>query len=825
EGVRSSYFTLLLCTFFMQPLNKTNTIVQALRNAGASVLYRNSLASLLVFVLAIVLQVILPIVLPNRACLAQSDLAEDKPPTEIDFNTQVRPILSNTCFHCHGPDAATREADLRLDQEASASSVLDGRGGMPELLARILSDDPDLQMPPPHAIKQLSDSQKEILRDWVDAGASYQQHWSFVAAQRPKVPEIENTGWAENPIDHFVAHQHELQGLRPSPPANPETMLRRLSLDLTGLPSTPSQLANFRKQMDESGIEVALQSAMATLMSSRNYGERMALPWLEAARYADTDGYQNDRYRYQHAWRDWVIRAFNQKMPYDQFVLEQLGGDLLPEPTLWQQVATGFGRNHRINSEDGSIPDEWLVENVVDRVDTFGTVFLGLTIGCARCHDHKYDPISQKEYYQLFAYFNSIAEHGVGPNNGNSPPFVELPATWPLLAADDNHSLLPEPVKLRSARKEAGNGLKRPQAGSPKTVMVMHELETPRETYLLRRGQYNMPDKSQRLYPEVPAVLASGADPTTRLELATWLTSPENPLTARVAVNRLWQQFFGQGLVATSDNLGSQGTLPSHPNLLDWLSVELMESDWDLQHIQRLILSSATYRQSSITNSESVALDPKNKWLARGPRLRLSAFALRDQALALSGLLVHQTGGESVKPYMPEKIWAAFSNNKYKQDKGEKLFRRSLYTYWRRTIPPPTMMNFNAAAREVCSVGMERTNTPLQALTLLNNKTFVEASRALAERTMREASQETTGRLQFLIEIATGRAARPEELPILLSAYRDFSLQLSQDPKAIEDLLAVGESPRDSNLVAKEHAALTLVASLVLNLDEVITKE
>ena len=759
-------------------------------------------------------------------CLVEpsSAHAEEK----LDFGKDIRPILSNACFQCHGPDAQTREADLRLDLAESAAMVTEfDESGRSALLERLTAEDPDLRMPPPESLHQLSDSQKAKLLEWARQGAAYEQHWAFVAPRDQEVPKAAFQGWGDNPIDAFVAKAMQEEDFKPSPQAEPERLLRRLSFDLTGLPPSPKLRQGFRDQLSSSGREVAIAWAIDSLMSSRSYGEHMALPWLEAARYADTDGYQNDRYRYQHAWRDWVIRAFNDKMPYDQFVREQLAGDMLSDATLWQQVASGFGRNHRINSEDGSIPEEWRVENVVDRVDTFGTVFLGLTVGCARCHDHKYDPISQKEYYQLFAYFNNVAEHGVGPNNGNSPPFVELPESWPLLAVDEDRSIVPDPVKLNAARKgTAGNGLKRPQAGSPKTVMVMHELAKPRETYLLRRGRYNQPDTSELLKPQVPASLQlAGSAPANRLELADWLLDARNPLTARVAVNRLWQQFFGAGLVSTSDNLGSQGALPTHPELLDWLALELVRSAWDLQHIQRLIVSSATYQQSSRQSTEDEQLDPANRWLARGPRLRLSAFALRDQALALSGLLVQQTGGESVKPYMPEKIWAAFSNNKYKQDKGEKLFRRSLYTYWRRTIPPPTMMNFNAAAREVCSVYTERTNTPLQALTLLNNKTFVEAARALAQRCMQESSQDVRAQIVYLVELSLGRQANLEEVETLLRAYEDFRVQLRAERKAIDQLLSVGESPRSKELDPETHAALTLVASLVLNLDELLTKE
>ncbi len=747
----------------------------------------------------------------------------------VSFDRDVRPILSEACFHCHGPDAATRQADLRLDQADSAMQVITaGDVDASELILRIHSDDPDQQMPPPDSRKQLSRRQREILTRWVESGADYQDHWAFRRPVAPLPPAADPLAVSmasrhQNPIDAFVSDRLRREGLRMSPPASKPTLIRRITLDLTGLPPTPEEVDAF---LDDNSPH-AVEALIDRLMRSPRYGEQMAVPWLEGARYADTDGYQNDRYRYQHVWRDWVIEALNANMPYDQFVIEQIAGDMLPEATLRQQIATGFGRNHRINSEDGSIPEEWRTENVVDRVDTFGTLFLGLTIGCARCHDHKYDPITQKEYYQLFAYFNNIAEWGVGPNNGNSPPFIEVPESWPHLSPGEDRLIVPEPVKLRNARKEAGNGLKRPQAGSPKTVMVMHELQSPRETYVLVRGQYNMPDKTERLSPDVPVALRQSAQPppANRLELARWLVHPDNPLTARVAVNRIWQQFFGTGLVETSENFGSQGSLPSHPELLDWLAVDLMEGGWDLQRIQKKILLSATYQQSSRVTSQLQQLDPSNRLLARGARVRLPAFTLRDQTLAVSGLLAEKIGGPSAKPYMPPKIWSAISNNKYQQDKGENLFRRSLYTYWRRTIPPPTMMNFNAAAREVCVVRTQPTNTPLQALTLMNNTVFVESARFLAERMMRSGGASPAKQIDFGFRLLCGRLPSEKESQVLTAAYRRFVDQYEKDTESAAKLLAVGQTKRDRSLPTAEHAALTMTASLMMNLDEAITKE
>ena len=745
--------------------------------------------------------------------------AEEK----IIFNRDIRPILSENCFLCHGPDSGSRQADLRLDlAEAARAVIKPGNAGASELARRILSEDPAERMPPADSRKSLTSQQKQLLLRWIEHGAEYQSHWAFIPPGEPNPPEVGSTSWARGPIDQFVLRRLKKEGLEPSLPADRATLIRRVTLDLTGLPPTPEEVAEFLSDSSEAAYERLVDR----LLASPRYGEHMAAYWLEVARYADTDGYQNDRYRYQHVWRDWVILALNENKPFDEFVIEQLAGDMLPGATLKQQIATGFGRNHRINSEDGSIPDEWHVENVVDRVDTFGTVFLGLTVGCARCHDHKYDPISQKEYYRLFAYFNNVPEWGVGPNNGNSPPFVKVPASWPHLSPEENQFIEPEGVKLRAARTEAGNGLKRPQAGAPDTVMVMHELSEPRATYLLKRGQYNAPDKSQPLEPGVPQSLdSSSQQPRNRLELARWLVRPENPLLARVTVNRIWQNLFGVGLVKSSENLGAQGETPSHPELLDWLAGEFVQGGWNVKSIQREILLSATYRQASMVSRELLARDPENRLLARGPRFRLSAFALRDQALAMSGLLVDRPFGPPTKPYMPRGLWESISNNKYKQDEGEALYRRSLYTFWRRTIPPPSMTTLNAPEREVCTVRQDRTNTPLQALTLMNNVTFVEASRFLAERILREAGDEPQQQIRHGFLIAMARPPSSEEAAVLESAHRSFLERFQQDAEGSKGLLSVGEKPRDESLDAVRHAAMTLTASLILNLDETLTKE
>lgn len=743
---------------------------------------------------------------------------------EISFSRDIRPVLAAKCWNCHGPDVNTREADLRLDVRDDAGHVFERATDSPaELIRRIRSTDHDARMPPASFKKPLTEPEIELLTRWVNQGARYEGHWAFQTPTRPPVPKRILDGRPGNAIDSFVMARQSAMQLSMSPEASATTLIRRVSLDLTGIPPSMDEVDQFVRDDSPDAYEKLIDR----LLDSPRYGEHMAVPWLDAARYADTDGYQNDRYRYMHVWRDWVVMVLNENKPYDEFLTEQIAGDMFPEATLKQQIATGFCRNHRINSEDGSIPQEWHVENVVDRVDTLGTAILGLTVGCARCHDHKYDPISAKEYYQLFAYFNNVPEWGIGPNNGNSPPFVNVPKSWPNLSSDEDVAQTPEPLALRRAReKDKGNGLQRPQAGDNRTVMVMHEMDTPRQTYLLKRGQFDQPDKSELLLPSVPEVLNtfSRSTPANRLELAQWLVDPQHPLTARVAINRMWQQFFGTGLVRTSENFGLQGELPSHPKLLDWLAVEFVESDWNVKRIQKMILMSATYRQSSDVTPELESRDPENRWLTRGARFRLHPFALRDSMLATSGLLVDKLGGPPAKPYMPPKIWRAISNNKYNQDKGDQLYRRSVYTFWRRTIPPPTMVNFNSAEREVCVVRKDRTNTPLQALTQMNNVTFVEAARFLAER-MLQQSEQPAREIEFGFRQLLSRPPKTEEATILLDAYTAFRQQYCDDKEAALKLLAVGEKPRNPSLDPVRHAAMTMVASMMMNLDEAITKE
>ena len=736
----------------------------------------------------------------------------------LNYARDIRPILSDACYNCHGPDKKARKAKLRLDNRLAAmeSGVFsDG-----EMMARLTSNDPEVRMPPPDSNRVLSDEDRSKLVQWLKAGAEWpkdDRHWAFVPPVQPKIPELQSK-WEGNGIDAFILQRLKKEQLTPSAEADKATLIRRVTFDLTGLPPTTQETLAFINDRSPKAYEKVVDR----LLASARYGEHMALGWLEASRYADTDGYQNDRLRYMWVWRDWVIKALNDNMPFDRFVTEQMAGDLLSDRNFFTQVATGFNRNHRINSEGGSIPAEWIVEYVADRVETMGTMFLGLTLTCSRCHDHKYDPIAQKDFYRLFAFFNNIAEAGLGPNNGNSPPFVTVPKSWPDLSDEEAKFVVPEPVKIKVVQ----TSVPRPQSGAPNTVMVLHELNQPRDTYLLNRGQYDQPDKSEKLQPATPPILGTWNNnwPRNRLGLAQWLMDSEHPLTARVTVNRMWQHYFGLGLVKTSENFGVQGEHPTHPELLDWLATEFIRKKWDLKAMHKLIVTSATYRQTSEIKPKLLNRDPENRLLARGPRKRLTPYAIRDTALFTSGLLNGQIGGPSVKPYMPPGIWKSISNAAYKQDKGARLYRRSMYTYWRRTIPPPTMMTFNAAEREVCIVRKDLTTTPLQALVLMNNKTFVEAARFLAERALRLRITEPHKRLEWVFHTVLSRNPTQDELEVLVADLNLYLNDFTKRPEDAKKLLMVGDKKADANLSASELAAYALVISTIFNLDEAITQ-
>lgn len=1006
----------------------------------------------------------------------------------VDFARDVRPILSDSCFACHGPDEPTRKAGLRLDTREGAfaalkngeHAIVPGKPDESELIFRVEIDDPSTVMPPPESGKVLTADQVATLRKWVEQGAAWAEHWAFEAPRSHPAPEnLSDPNWVRTPIDAFVLQRLDREGLTPNQEADKETLIRRVTLDLTGLPPTLEEIDAFLAD----DAPDAYEKVVDRLLRSVHYGEHMGRIWLDAARYGDTHGLHLDNYREMWPYRDWVVRAFNTNLPFDQFTIEQLAGDMLPDATLDQKIASGFNRAHVTTNEGGSIEEEVYVRNVSDRVDTTGTIFLGLTIGCARCHDHKYDPVRTQEYYELFAIFNSCDASPMDGNEARYPPIVQVPTAeeqaqmqalrselgqarerlaiavaaipydlsadtheteyvrredfvwvddalppgakpggdtpWatasnpdhpvhsgahsfrnryegqgqqlflearPLIVGEgdtlfayvfidptnppreimlqwhsdawkhrafwgenlidfgaDNtperkamgalprsgewvrlevdaahvglkpgtkvtglaitqyggnvywdalgiHTWTPQPgrsfetlsawIRDRKANKLEGlpdsikqtltkeraarsaeelEGLKlyfvehgyakaeeslaphkqevarldreiRDLDGRIATTLVSEERAEPREAFVLKRGEYEL--KGEKVARNTPAFLPPiPADlPKDRLGFARWLVSPEHPLTARVTVNRFWQQFFGTGIVKTAEDFGSQGEPPSHPELLDWLAVDFRENGWDVKRLVKQIVMSSAYRQSGKVKPEALAKDPGNRLISRGPRFRLDAETLRDQALAVSGLLVDRVGGPGVKPPQPSGLWEAVgfvgSNTAvFKPDTGkEKVHRRSLYTFWKRTSPPPQMTTFDAPSRESCTVRRERTNTPLQALLLMNEPQYVEASRALAERALRTGASCDEDRLTLMYRLATGR--RPDEAAVsdLIALLEEMRSHYRADVEAAKQLIGVGETKPDPAFDPSELGAWTMVGNTLLNLDEVITK-
>jgi hypothetical protein len=770
---------------------------------------------------------------------------QGKLPKVVDFNFHIKPILSDRCFACHGPDKNSRKADIRLDEEKFAFMMLDSLeesylikpGDLDESLVfhRITSQDDEVKMPPPESNLSLSDYEIELMRKWIKQGAEWKPHWSFIKPEKASLPKVKQTDWPQNVIDYFILDQLEAMNKQPAARASKEKLLRRLSFDLTGLPPDLETIDAFLAD----GSGKVFENLVDEYLASPAYGERMATEWVDLARYAETNGIHHDLERNMWPWRDWVINAFNENMGYDQFVTWQLGGDLLPDPTYGQQLATAFNRNNRTTQECGSLDEEFRVSYVIDRTNTFGKAFMGLTVECAQCHDHKYDPISQKEYYQLSAFFNQVPEKGVTESfsenikhNQQSEPYLEL--------AEEEVKKIRQYINQQVEMEYANGSMqdkdkaylsnwKEEMEAMLLPVMIMKEKDTLRPTYILERGLYDSPGKEVSFgTPENIAPFSADLSKN-RLGLTQWLFDPENPLTARVAVNRYWQMIFGKGLVDTPDDFGSQGSLPSHPALLDWLAVQFIESGWDVKLLLKTMVMSATYQQASVANKSQLAFDPENLWLGRGTQQRLTAEMLRDQSLTMSGLLNEKIGGPSVKPYQPTGLWTQVSSGgrykrKYMVSNGKDRYRRSLYTYWKRIQPPPAMTIFDAASRNQCTVKRQSTNTPLQALVLLNDPQFVEASRALAYRMMNEGGNDLEQRIEYAFRWATSRRPDTEERIILESLYHEALDEFQKYPERADDFLDIGEFNNQEGLDKLELAAHAVMANAIINLSESLQK-
>ncbi len=745
----------------------------------------------------------------------------DKLPDVVDFNFHIKPILSDKCFQCHGPDANKRKADLRFDVQQSAYgelpenpgkfAIVPGSPDKSEVIFRIYSENQADQMPPPESNLTMSENEKQLLKKWIEQGAVYKQHWAFEPPQKTDPPSIANPNLAANEIDNFILARLEAHSITPAPRAHGEQLIRRLSLDLTGLPPSPGDVEKFLSDATDQTYEKLVDEYLSTPA----YAEHMTRQWLDVSRYADSHGYQDDSYRTMWPWRDWVIHAFQENMPYDQFLLWQLAGDLLPGATLEQVLATGFNRNHPITQEGGVIQEEYRSAYVSDRTNTFSKGLLGLTLECAKCHDHKYDPFSQKDYFSVYAFFNNVNEKGLQMDAVQAAK-KKYYADAPFI------TITPKEIK------EKLDFINMPMT-EPVDVMVLND-SAPRTTFVLARGNYDAPTDS--VVPSTPSSILAFPDslPENRLGLAYWLTNSSNPLTARVFVNRLWHMLFGQGLVKTLEDFGNQGALPSHPELLDWLAVDFMDHGWNVKYLLKKIVMSSTYRQSSSARPELQEIDPENQLLARGPRFRMSAEMIRDYILSTSGLLNREIGGPSVKPYQPEGLWEETNagNNRgiltsYARDEGPKLYRRSIYTFWKRTLPHPAMTLFDAPNRDLCEVRRQKTNTPLQALALQNDEQVLEAARVLAQKTAIEGGNDDD-LIESIFSQVLIRKPDESEKDIISSYYQQNLQYFTSQPEQASQLVRTGEysiEPTDTTRTA----ALMMTAQVLYNLDETITKE
>ena len=737
-------------------------------------------------------------------------------PDIVDFNFHVRPILSDRCFKCHGPDANKREANLRLDTEEGAFAalkedpskhvVIPGDPMQSVLFARIISNDTAEVMPPPSSNLALTKTEIEIIKKWISQGAVYKKHWSFIAPQKSKVPNVDNDLNPKNPIDNFVFTKMKEVGLAPNQPAEKEALLKRVSMDITGLPPSIELQNKFLNDASPNAYEKVVDE----LLSNKHYGEKMAIAWMDVARYADSHGYQDDGYRTMWPWRDSVIHAFNQNYPYSNFLTWQLAGDLLKAPTKEQLLATGFNRNHKITQEGGIIDEEYRIEYVTDRTNTFGKAFMAITLECSKCHDHKYDPVSQKDYYSMFAFFDKVPEKGLVGDiqlaSPGDPPNMQI-------TSEDVNSIL----KFIN-KKEEGDV----------TVMIMRDSFNIRPTRVLKRGVYDQPADTVEMSTPAAIMPFNSKYEKNRLGLAKWMLAPENPLTARVFVNRIWNEFFGRGLVKTVGDFGMQGELPSHPELLDWLAVDFRENNWNIKRLVKLIVTSTTYKQSASRTPKKIQSDPDNKYYSYFPRLRMSAELQRDLILSSSGILNKEVGGPSVKPYQPKGVWESTTSGRgelarYVQDKGDKLYRRGLYNFIKRTAPPPALLIMDASNRDQCEVTRLRTNTPLQALVLMNDPQVVEAARVLAQNTANEKISEDQ-KLEKLFRLILCRTPSEKELKMLRAYFDKEKIRFKSNKQNANAFLQAGEYPQIKTKEIGETAALMQVNQMLFNLDETTIK-
>ncbi|MES2828443.1 MAG: PSD1 and planctomycete cytochrome C domain-containing protein [Bacteroidota bacterium] len=768
----------------------------------------------LVYLMLTLLTIVYAIQACNRSSTDQA--ATEVLPDTVSYNFHVRPILSDKCFACHGPDANKREAGLRLDlpneafkalkDNPSAHALVPYKPDASEVFLRISSTDSAAIMPPKSSNLKLNPYEIAVLEKWIKQGAKYEKHWAFTPPKSPTIPIVANKAWAKTEIDRFILKKLEQNQLAPNAEADKERLLKRLSFDLNGLPPTLEMMDKFLADNSSNAYEKMVDQ----LMNSPAYGEKMALHWLDIARFADSHGYQDDNYRSQWPWRDWVIHAFNQNMPYDKFITWQLAGDLMPNATKEQLLATGFNRNHKITEEGGVVDEEYRVEYVTDRTNTFGKAIIGVTLECAHCHDHKYDPFSQKEYYQVYAFFNNVKEVGIEATVGGPETYAKKPL-MEISNADVKNI-------LTFINKQDTNKL---------IVSVMGDQDTLRKTYILNRGTYDA--HGDEVQAGTPKSLLSFSDkyPKNRLGLTQWLFDKQNPLTSRVYVNQIWQEIFGRGIVKTSGDFGMQGELPSHPELLDWLAVDFMNHGWNVKRLMKQIMLSATYRQSAIVSPEKLKADPENILFARSSRYRVSAELVKDVVLASSGLLVKTVGGPSVKAYQPAGLWEGATSGRgilatYIQDHGESLYRRGMYTFIKRTVPPPAMGIFDASNRDQCEVRRLTTNTPLQALVMLNDPTVLEASRVLAGRLLQEKGN-NGAKINKAFRLIVCRKPTAKEQQVLSNYFAD-QLKVFRDKKAAEKVLAVGEYPMAANVDKTAMAAMMEVISAIYNLEETITR-